>query len=107
MTAPVAAAYIDFITNPAAAQVLIDNGNIPAVPPEDWAPKEGTLQADVAGEWKRINAGSGLVPFLDYATPTFYDTLSAGVQQLTAKKLTPQEFTEQLQKDYADFLKTK
>ena len=103
----VAAAYIDFITNAAATQVLIDNGNIPAVPPADWAPKAGTLQADVAGEWKRINAGSGLVPFLDYATPTFYDTLSAGVQQLTAKKLTPQEFAEQLQKDYAAFLKTK
>ena len=103
----VAAAYIDFITNAAATQVLIDNGNIPAVPPADWAPKEGTLQADVAGEWKRINAGSGLVPFLDYATPTFYDTLSASVQQLTAKKLTPQEFAEQLQKDYAAFQKTK
>ena len=51
--------------------------------------------------------GSGLVPYLDYATPTFYDTLSAAVQQLTAEKLTPQEFAEQLQKDYAAFLKTK
>jgi raffinose/stachyose/melibiose transport system substrate-binding protein len=47
------------------------------------------------------------VPYLDYATPTFYDTLSAAVQQLTANKLTPQQFAEQLQKDYAAFLKTK
>ena len=103
----VAAAYIDFITNAAAAQVLIDNGNLPAVAPADWAPKAGTLQADVAAEWKRVNQGSGLVPYLDYATPTFYDTLSAAVQQLTAKKLTPEQFGEQLQKDYAAFLKTK
>lgn len=103
----VAAAYIDFITNAAAAQVLIDNGNLPAVAPADWTPKAGTLQADVANEWKRVNSGSGLVPYLDYATPTFYDTLSAAVQQLTAGKLTPQEFGEQLQKDYAAFLKTK
>ena len=103
----VAAAYIDFITNAGAAQVLIDNGNLPAVLPADWAPKAGTLQADVANEWKRVNTGSGLVPYLDYATPTFYDTLSAAVQQLTAKKLTPQQFAEQLQKDYAAFLKTK
>ena len=103
----VSAAYIDFITNAAAAQVLIDNGNLPAVPPADWAPKEGTLQADVANEWKRVNTGSGLVPYLDYATPTFYDTLSAAVQQLTAGKLTPQVFGEQLQQDYAAFLKTK
>ncbi len=103
----VAAAYIDFITNAAAAQVLIDNGNLPAVPPKDWAPKQGGAQADVAAEWKRVNADSGLVPYLDYATPTFYDTLSAAVQQLTAKKLTPQEFGEQLQKDYGAFLKTR
>lgn len=54
----------------------------------------------MASEWKRVNTGSGLVPYLDYATPTFYDTLSAAVQQLTAKKLTPQQFAEQLQKDY-------
>ena len=103
----VAAAYIDFITNAAASQVLIDNGNLPAVAPADWKPKEGTLQADVANEWKEVNTGEGLVPYLDYATPTFYDTLSAAVQQLTAKKLTPQEFAEQLQKDYDAFLKTK
>lgn len=103
----VSAAYIDFITNAKASQVLIDNGNLPAVPPADWAPKAGTLQADVANEWESVNTGSGLVPFLDYATPTFYDTLSAAVQQLTAKQLTPQEFAEQLQKDYASFLKSK
>ena len=46
----------------------------------------------MANEWKRVNTGSGLVPYLDYATPTFYDTLSAAVQQLTATKLTPQQF---------------
>ena len=31
----VAAAYIDFITNANAAQVLIDTGNLPAVLPAD------------------------------------------------------------------------
>ncbi len=102
----VAAAYIDFITNANAAQVLIDNGNLPAVPPDSWKPAEGTLQGDVASQWKRVSGG-GLVPYLDYATPTFYDTLSASVQQLTAEKLTPQEFADQLQKDYAAFLERK
>lgn len=103
----VAAAYIDFITNAAAAKVLIDNGNFPAVPPADWNPKAGTLLADVADQWRTLNKSSGLVPYLDYATPTFYDTLSASVQQLTAKKLTPQQFADQLQKDYSAFLKSK
>ncbi|MGI8459672.1 MAG: extracellular solute-binding protein [Propionibacteriaceae bacterium] len=103
----VAAAYIDFITNADAGQVLIDNGNLPAVPPDSWKPKQGTVQGDVASEWRRVSGGSGLVPYLDYATPTFYDTLSASVQQLTAAKLTPQEFAAKLQKDYAAFLERK
>jgi len=58
----VAAAYVDFITNANASQVLIDNGNLPAVPPADWKPKEGTLQADVANEWKEVNTGAGRCP---------------------------------------------
>ena len=66
--------------------MLIDNGNLPAVAPADDKPEEGTLQADVANEWKGSHR-IGLVPYLDYATPTFYDTLSAAVQQLTAGKL--------------------
>jgi raffinose/stachyose/melibiose transport system substrate-binding protein len=103
----VAAAYIDFITNADAAQVLIDTGNLPTVPPADWKPAAGSLEADVADEWKAVNAGSGLVPYLDYSTPTFYDTLSAAVQQLTAEKLTPQKFGEQLQADYGSFVKSK
>ncbi len=103
----VAAAYIDFITNAAASQVLIDNGNLPAVPPADWAPKAGTAAGRRGERMEAGQHGSGLVPYLDYATPTFYDTLSAAVQQLTANKLTPQEFAEQLQKDYAAFLKSK
>jgi raffinose/stachyose/melibiose transport system substrate-binding protein len=103
----VAAAYIDFITNADAAQVLIDTGNLPTVPPADWKPAAGSLEADVADQWKAVNAGSGLVPYLDYSTPTFYDTLSAAVQQLTAEKLTPQQFGTQLQKDYSSFVTSK
>lgn len=105
--ADVAAAYINFITDAHASQVLIDTGNLPTVPPAGWAPKAGSLEADVAAQWKRVNASTGLVPYLDYSTPTFYDTLSSNVQQLTAKKLTPQKFTEQLQKDYTSFQSSK
>ena len=103
----VSAAYIDFITNADAAKTLVATGNLPAVPPASWTPATGTLEGDVAAQWKSVNAGNGLVPYLDYSTPTFYDTLSASVQQLTAGKLTPQKFGEQLQKDYGSFVSSK
>ena len=36
----------------------------------------------------------GLVPYLDYATPTMADTLGAALQDLLAKKATPEEFLD-------------
>ena len=43
------------------------------------------------------------MPYLDYATPTFYDTITAGVQQLMAGRESPSEFTEALQGDFEKF----
>jgi raffinose/stachyose/melibiose transport system substrate-binding protein len=100
-----AAAYIEFITNAAASQVLVDTGNLPVVLPEGYQAAAGTLAGDIAGQWNDVSQQNGLVPYLDYATPTFYDTLTAGVQQLTGGQFTPEEFTESLQKDYSAFLK--
>ncbi|MBT1003548.1 extracellular solute-binding protein [Paenarthrobacter sp. DKR-5] len=99
----VAAAYIDFITNANASQVLVDTGNLPAVPPADWAPKTGSLEADIAAQWKKLNAADGLTPYLDYTTPTFFDTLTARAQNLIAGQDSPDAFTQALQTDYAAF----
>jgi raffinose/stachyose/melibiose transport system substrate-binding protein len=103
----VAAAYIDFITNAKASQLLVDTGNLPAVPPSDWSPKSGTLAADVADQWKKISASDGLTPYLDYTTPTFYDTLTAGVQNVITGQATAKQFVDSLQSDYEKFQSTK
>jgi raffinose/stachyose/melibiose transport system substrate-binding protein len=97
-----AAAYIDFITNPHAMQVLARTGNLPVA---DTAAQQvdGGLQKDVFTAFGSVVKGDGLVPYLDYATPTMYDTLGAGLQDLLAKKATPQQFLERVQKDYSDF----
>ncbi|NIZ90005.1 extracellular solute-binding protein [Kineococcus rubinsiae] len=100
-----AAAYVDFLTNAAAGQVLVDTGNLPAVFPEGYTAPAGTLAGDVATSWQAVSQGGGLVPYLDYATPTFYDTLTAGIQQLTGGRQDPQQFTEALQADDAAFRK--
>ena len=99
----VAAAYIDFVTSAYASQVLLDTGNFPGLLPADWAPKAGTLIADIANTWKGISDANGLTPWLDQATFTFYDTLSAAAQDLITGKKTPEAFTQALQKDYAEF----
>jgi raffinose/stachyose/melibiose transport system substrate-binding protein len=101
----VAAAYLDFVTNAASAQVLIDSANLPAVLPKGYSPAPGTVAADVAAAYTSISANNGLVPYLDYSTPTFYGTLTGAVQELTAKQIAPDQFSSTLQADYSAFLK--
>ncbi|MPY47397.1 extracellular solute-binding protein [Streptomyces acidicola] len=99
----VAAAYINFLVDNNGMKVSADNGNLPALPPADYKPASGTVAADVLTQWKSVSQKDGLLPYLDYTTPTFYDTLTAAVQELTAGQLTPKAFTDQLQSDYSSF----
>ncbi len=94
----VAAAYIDFLTDANAADVLVKTGNLPAMP----AKAQPTTPAgeDIFEAWRTLADADGLVPYLDYATPTFYDTITSEVQQLMAGRRSPDEFTQALQGDF-------
>ncbi|MGH2969527.1 MAG: extracellular solute-binding protein [Solirubrobacteraceae bacterium] len=100
----VAAAYIDFLTNADAAQVLVETNNLPAMK-TDAAPASG-LSMEVSQAWASLNEQEGLVPYIDYATPTFYDDVSGAIQRLLARKQQPAAFTQGVQEDYAKFTGT-
>jgi raffinose/stachyose/melibiose transport system substrate-binding protein len=97
----VAAAYIDFITDANAADVLVRFGNLPAMPSSTQL--SGAAGEDVFEAWRTLNDANGLVPYLDYATPTFFDDLSGAVQRLMAGRLAAGAFTEDLQGDFEKF----
>ncbi|KAB8189824.1 extracellular solute-binding protein [Nonomuraea phyllanthi] len=97
-----AAAYIDFITNADAMKVLTSTGNLPVADTAQQSVPAGP-QKDVFTAFGTVTSKDGLVPYLDYATPTFADTLGAALQDLLAKKQTPQEFLATLEKDYKTF----
>ena len=44
------------------------------------------------------------MPYLDYATPTFYDDITGAIQRLLAGRLEPAAFTQDVQADYASFV---
>ncbi|HEX4814861.1 MAG TPA: extracellular solute-binding protein, partial [Nonomuraea sp.] len=69
-----AAAYIDFITGADAMKVLADTGNLPVAETARQQVKPGAQQ-EVFTAFGTVTARSGLVPYLDYATPTFADTI--------------------------------
>ncbi|WP_181765122.1 ABC transporter substrate-binding protein [Streptomyces albidus (ex Kaewkla and Franco 2022)] len=100
----VAAAYLDFITNKHAADVMTEEGVLPAVPGKaaDEVP-EGTVDGQMIDGWRQLNADDGLVPYLDYTTPTFYDSLSADLQGVIDGKTSPDELATAMQRSYSDF----
>jgi raffinose/stachyose/melibiose transport system substrate-binding protein len=99
--ADVAAAYIDFITNAKAADVLVQTDNLPAMTTS--AQPTNPVGQDIFKAWKSLSEANGLTPYMDYATPTFYDDFSGAVQKLLARRVQPQEFTKNVQSDYAKF----
>jgi raffinose/stachyose/melibiose transport system substrate-binding protein len=98
----VAAAYIDFLTNSDAAKVLADTGNLPAMPVDESAIPSG-LPAEVFTEWRRLNDADGIIPYLDYTTPTFFDDISGAIQELLGGKQDPQQFTAGVEEAFRKF----
>lgn len=99
----VAAAYLNFLNDPAGMAEVAKIGSLPALPPPSYRPPSGTLAADLLSSWDKVSKQDGLLPYLDYTTPTFYDTLTAALQELLAGRITPAAFGKQLQDDYSAF----
>lgn len=99
-----AAAYIDWMTSDHASDLLLDTGQIPLHTGATTSSVEpGSVLADVIDAARAVSESNGVVPYLDWATPTFYDTLTAAIQELMAAQITPKEFVEKVEQDYRDF----
>jgi raffinose/stachyose/melibiose transport system substrate-binding protein len=99
--AEAAAAYIDFLTSDESMQVITDAGQLPATKAEVTVP--AGLDTEVFEAWTTANEEDAIVPYLDWATPTMYDTVTAAVQELMGAQATPEEFVNRVQTDYAKF----
>lgn len=100
-----AAEYVNWMVSPRAAQLWAEASFVPAMPlPEGTEVEEGSLFADTVAAWNRINEDNGVGHYIDWATPTFYDTIVAELQKLFGMQTTPEEFTANVQQDYAAFL---
>lgn len=97
------AAYIDFVTNAHSAEVYLQNNQLPAVPPADAKATKGTLSGDILTSWAALTKSNGLAPYLDWSTPTMYNTLSNNLQLLIAQKTTPADLAKALEADRNSF----
>ncbi|GAA0357385.1 extracellular solute-binding protein [Actinoallomurus spadix] len=99
----VAAAYLDFMTSPQAMDVVTQTGGLAALPPPSAQPASA-VGRDLSAAWKTASAKDILVPYLDYSTTTFLDTLGGVLQEIIAGRKTPQQGMQDAQRDYAAFL---
>jgi raffinose/stachyose/melibiose transport system substrate-binding protein len=98
-----AAAYIDFITNDEAMTIVAENGLVPSVD-AGGQQASGPAQQEIFDAWETVTSQDGLVPYLDWATPTFYDTIAAALQEMLGGQITPEEYLQRLQDDYSAFV---
>lgn len=104
-----AAKLLDHImTSEKAQKMLLEAEQLPGVVPVDLSMfQEGTLFYDLLKAWNEVNATNNVGHYLDWATPTFFDTAAMACQEMLALKITPEEFATKLQADYAQWLKDK
>lgn len=99
-----AATYLNFITTNASMQVVAKNGQLTASKAKVKFPSG--LDTEVNNAWTKANKLDAIVPYLDWATPTMYDTSTAAIQELMAGKTSPSSFAKTIQSDYSKFHKS-
>jgi len=91
-----AAAYIDLVTGPRAAELLFEQGFLPAAAVDPALLTEGSLTADVVNAWNTISTEDAVGQYLDWTMPD----IAADIQEMMAGQVTPEEFVQNVEADY-------
>lgn len=96
-----AAELINSFVTEDAFGMFVEAGILPAGEiPADLI-EEGTLSGDLYANWNTALEADAIGHYLDWATPDFYDVLTARLQELLGGQIDPQTFVTQLQEAYA------
>ncbi|MDD2522443.1 MAG: extracellular solute-binding protein [Anaerolineaceae bacterium] len=106
--ADLAAEYLDWMISQRAAELWAQAGMVPAMSlPEDSQVDTDNIFGDTLLAWQTINKNNAVGHYIDWATPTFYDTLVSELQKLLGGVTTPADFTAAVEVDYANYLQEK
>ncbi len=97
-----AAAYIDFITSDDAMQIIAENGGMPVNRTAELAPESG-VQNDIYTAFDKVSNEGTLLPYLDYATPTFGEAAGQGFQEVLGAQKSSDEVLQAFEDDYKGF----
>jgi raffinose/stachyose/melibiose transport system substrate-binding protein len=98
---PAAIAFLAEMHAPENAELLVDVNRIPVIANEVQA--DGEMAQDLIKANQALMAAGGQMDYLDWSTPTMYDTLGSGLQRLLADRITPEAFLAEVQQDWESF----
>jgi raffinose/stachyose/melibiose transport system substrate-binding protein len=73
--------------------------NLPAIAGAEDVAARDPLTGEVRVAWRRLIREDGLIPYLDYTTPTAYDTLTQHLGALLDGSETPRDFVTHVERD--------
>ena len=105
--ADLAAEYIDWTVSDRAAELWAEAGIVSVAADPALVEGQEGIYPELVRAWEQLNSTDTVGHYLDWATPTLYDTLVASLQELFGLVISPEEFTAQIQADYAAYLAEK
>ena len=100
-----AAAYLDWITSDHAMALVAGLGVLPGHAAEG-ATGTSALFNEMAAAFADANSKNEVGHYIDWAFPTGFDTFLDNLALLYAKKVTPEQFVANIDKEYQAFLAT-
>ena len=95
-----ASLYVDWMVSERAAELWVEAESLPSQAPPEGTIVEGSLSDDMMSVFTASVEEDQLGHYLDWATPTMYDTLTAAFQDLLAGGTDAEGFAAELQADY-------
>jgi raffinose/stachyose/melibiose transport system substrate-binding protein len=81
-----AAAFLNFAASPAAAQIAVNLGADPMLAPSVKLPTSNPEFADEVANANLVTSHNSSVPYLDWATPTLFNTITVEMSELLGGK---------------------
>jgi raffinose/stachyose/melibiose transport system substrate-binding protein len=97
-----AAAYLDAITGPSAAQALVDTQQVPAATDATAQPGD-PLGQEVQAGWQKLVEDGGLTLYPDWSSPTMLQTMGQTFQEMLAGRMSPEEVIKRTQADWDEY----
>jgi raffinose/stachyose/melibiose transport system substrate-binding protein len=98
-----AAAFLNFAASPAAAQIAVNLGTDPMLAPSVTLPASNPEFADEVANANLVTAHNSSVPYLDWATPTLFNTITVQMSEMLGGKTSVSAAISAVQADDTHF----